>query len=225
MNRAVLRSLQSSSTHLNHVLPSPTFNRTAPFARHIHGSRATWGVMDSLRSSYRAAFGGAEEKREQAVYDAQQEFLLDRNRKMNADGYLELLAIMKSASGMSGVKEHLPWVQNNPGLQDFKDREAVLCALTPAERRDLSLVRISAKKRVAASTGKDIEFVDSLLEQVDTMKMVRQWLIKREDEGLPLPKNSNEMRSMLSMPGAGLKRRRKGRGFPNPGLGQVAKRR
>ncbi len=226
--RIISRSLRSG-TQLQRVLTPNAFNtpptRFTPSPRPLHSSAPTWGVMDNLRNTYQTAFGGAEEKREQAVYDAQQQFLLNRERKMDGDAYLELLALMKEASGMGGVKEHLPWVQSNPGLQDFKDREAVLRALTPAERCDLSLVRIATKKRVAATTGKDIEFVESLIDQVETMKMVRDWLLKREDNGLPIPKNSNEMRSMMSTPGAGLRRRRKGRGFQSPGLGKMAKRR
>ena len=134
---------------------------------------------------------------------------------------------MQVASGMGGMKQHLPWVANNPGLQDFKDREAILNAMTPAERLDLSLIKISAKKRISKAVGQSIENVEGTIDQIDVMSSVRNWIQKLEDDGMPLPKNTNEMRSMLSAPGSGLKRKRKKYrgGQQNPGLGKMAKRR
>lgn len=194
--------------------------------REFHSSQARYGITDTLKNAYGAAFSGAEEKREQKVFEVQMKMLRDGSRLMDGDGYLELLSEMKSATGMGGVKEHLPWVQNNPALQDFKDREAILCAMTPAERRDPGIVRIASKKRIANTSGYSMDQIESVIEQVQSMSSIQQWVIMRERQGLPLPTDSKQLRNMIFAPGSGMKQRKSGRSqFPNPGIGKKFKRR
>lgn len=192
--------------------------------RGFHSSNSVYGIGERLTGAFTR---GAEEKQEQAVFDAQLKFLLDRSKPMNGDNYRDFLAAMQVASGMGGMKQHLPWVANNPGMQDFKDRDAILCAMTPAERSDLRLVKIGSKKRISKATGQSIESVEAMIDQIDVMASVGQWLQKLEDDGAPLPKTTSEMRTMLAAPGSGLKRKRKQYrgGMQNPGLGKMAKRR
>lgn len=214
-----------ANTNTNDTAITIPISTSASRARHMHSTAAAWGIGERMTGAFKR---GTEEKQEQVVFDAQLTFLLDRARiPMNGDVYMDFLSAMQSASGMGGIKQHLPWVSNNPGMQDFKDRDAILRAMTPAERRNLTLVKIAAKKRIAYSTGQSIEQVEAVIDQIDAMGGVQLWLHKLEDEGLPLPKSTDEMRTMLAAPGSGLKRKlRKQRGgMPNPGLGKMAKRR
>lgn len=188
----------------------------------MHASAPSNGVRDSLRNAYGAAFEGAEEKREQKIFAVQMSYLSNKEKPVDGNVFLELLADMKVASGMGGVKENLPWVQNNPALQEFKDQELIICSLTPAERRNLSLVRIAAKKRVAASSNLPLASVETLLSQIENMSHIQKWMVKRIEAGEVLPKNSTEMQNMLTAPGGGIRRRGPAkRRMANPGMGKI----
>lgn len=193
--------------------------------RDLHSSIPLYGIKDSMRNAYDSAFRGAEDKREQKVFDAQMKFLGDESRPVDGDVYLDVLHEMRRAGGMGGVKEHLPWVQNNPALQEFKDREQMLCSMTPAERRDPGSIGISGKKRIARTSGHPLEQIETLIEQVESMRGIQEWMIARKRNGSSIPENSSELRDMLSIPGSGLKRKKSKNRFANPGLGKMASRR
>lgn len=151
-------------------------------------------------------------------------YLSNKDKPLDGNAFLELLAEMKVASGMGGVKENLPWVQNNPALQEFKDQELIVCSLTPAERKDLSMVRIAAKKRIAASSNLPFASVESLLSQIENMAHIQKWMVKRIDDGKVLPKNAAEMQNMLTAPGEGIRKRNANRRrMSNPGMGKMSK--
>ncbi len=206
--------------HLNTV-PAPHFA-----SRCIHSSRPSNGVTDSLRNAYGAAFSGAEEKREQNIFEVQMKFLSDKERAIDGDIFLEILLDMKAASGMGGLKENLPWVRSNPALQEFKDQELILCSMTPAERRNISLVRIAAKKRIASTSNLPLKSVEAVLDQIDMMSSIQKWMLKRIEAALPLPQNSKELQNMLSAPGSGMRKKASpNRRMPNPGIGKKLRRR
>lgn len=172
----------------------------------FHTTPAVLGVMNSMKSAYDTALSNTETKREAKVFAAQMKFLCDE-RRIDGDVFLELMGTLREASGMGGLKEHLPWVQNNPAMGEFKRQEAIVRALTPAERRDAFSVGISAKKRVAASTGEQLHTVESVLSQIRTLIGIQKWMRKRISDGLPVPESNAEMQSMMMGPGSGLSRR------------------
>jgi Signal peptide binding domain len=165
------------------------------------------GILDTLRSSYKNARGNADEKREKLIFDVQMGFLTNRSSPIDGNSFLDLLASMKEAAGIGGFKENLPWVQNNPMLSELKEQQAVIHAMSPAERGAPTTLGIAAKKRVARSTGQSLGSIDSLLTQISTMRNIQKWLIRRTDDGLPLPTNSRELQAMLTAPGSGISRR------------------
>lgn len=187
-------------------------------SRALRASPQAAGVFDGIRDAFGGAVSGSEQKREQQVFDAQFKMLADPHRRIDGDAYLELLTAMKAASGMSGVKEHLPWVQNNPALAEFKDQEKVVLAMTPAERRNVYVVHIAAKKRIVAATGVSLTAVESVIGQISSLASIQKWLVKRIKSGLPSPTTPQELQNMVSNPSSGMARRSAAGAAPRPGV-------
>lgn len=185
-----------------HPLPPP-----AALSRAFHFSAPRAGIKDTLSGIYASARGGADQKREAAMFDVQMGLLRDRARVFDGNRFLDLLAAMKDAAGMGGVKEHLPWVANNPALGEIKDQQAIVHAMTPAERARVGSIGIAAKKRVARSTGQSLDAIDAVAQQVVTMGRIQKWLAAREDAGEVMPVTSGELRDMVAAPGSGMSKK------------------
>lgn len=170
-----------------------------------------------MRSAYDTALQSSETKRESKLFKAQMKYLTDE-RRVDADVFLQLIQDMKDASGVGGIKEHLPWVQNNPALGEFKQQEEVLRAFTPAERTNVFAVGIGGLKRVARQTGTEIHAVESLLGQIKSLAAIQKWMRNRVKEGLKLPESTQEMQDMLMKPGSGMPRKAAKGQRVNPGI-------
>jgi signal recognition particle GTPase len=197
--------------------------RRAPLRGHQRPRAHGCSTAARRRSALETARGGTDEKRERLVFEKQMELLSDRARVFDGDVFLELLAGMKDASGMSGVREHLPWVQNNPALGEIKDQQAVVHAMAPAERRRVTEIGIAAKKRVARATGQSLDAIEAVISQIGTMRRIQQWLARREDVGKPAPGSSQALQAMLAAPDSGMSRkpdRGAKAGRPRPGVKQ-----
>lgn len=203
------------------ALAATAWHSTAipPLARSLHTTPASYGVMGSIRSAFDQATKRTEDKREQRAFEAQMKFLSDANRPIDGNVYIETMADLKSAAGLSGFREHLPWVQNNPILTDMKREEDIMTAMTDEERRKIEKIGIASKKRISRQSGADLSEVDALVERIVSMRYVQMWVVKQQKAGAPMPRSSAEMQSMLMVPGSGLKRPRShSKRFPNPGV-------
>jgi hypothetical protein len=181
--------------------------QSTPVVRNFQSTSPRKGIVDSLRSTYENVRGNADEKRERRMFDVQLNFLCNRDRQFDGNSFLDFLAAMKEAAGIGGMKENLPWVQNNPMLAEVKDQQAVIHAMSPAERSNPMAMGIAAKKRLARSTGQSLDNVDGVVNQISTMRNIQKWLIRRADDGLPMPTNAQELQLMLTAPGAGVSRK------------------
>lgn len=173
--------------------------------------------MDNMRSALDTAMQGSESKREGKVFAAQMKYL-KAERRVDGDVFLELIEDMKAASGLGGMKEHLPWVQSNPALGEFKRQEEVLRAMTPAERANVFALGIGALKRVAKQTNMELHAVESLLGQVRSLAGIQKWMRNRIKEGDKLPESAQEMQNMLLKPGSGISKRSPRGRRQNPGV-------
>lgn len=192
-----------------------------PVSRDFRSTPATYGLGDSLRAAYDSAKGGADEKREKLVFEVQMKLLSDSKRAFDANVFLDFLAGMKEASGMSGFREHLPWVQNNPALGELKDQQEIVYAMTPEERQRLRSLGIGAVKRISRTTGKSLDAVEAVLQQIETMRDVQAWVLARQQAGLRMPTSSQELQSMVMAPSSGLSRKpHKGSPRARPGVNQ-----
>jgi signal recognition particle subunit SRP54 len=54
--------------------------------------------------------------------------------------------------------------------------EAIICSMTPQERRDQSVINGSRRKRIAAGSGTSVEEVNRLLKQFVEMRRVMQMI-------------------------------------------------
>lgn len=197
-----------------------------PSHRTLHCSPSSSGILDTFRDAYGSAFAGEQDKRERRAFEVQMRFLSDNEKRINGDVFLALLEQLKVASGMGGMKEHLPWVQNNPALTEFKDQTRIVSAMTPTERRDIGTVRISAKKRIARDTGLAVNAVEAVVTQIESLADVQKWMLKRIKSQQPLPRDAGELRNMLSAPSSGMRARPpRGTRMPNPGVTRKGPRR
>jgi len=198
----------------------------SPF-RTLRTTTPAQGLLDTMRGAYDEATKGSQAKKEQLVFEAQQKFLIDESRKINGDVYLELMREMKAASGLSGVKEHMPWVQNNPALGEFKSQERIVHAMTPAQRKDIFSIGIAAKKRIASHAEVNLQDVESMLGHISLLIRLQKWIVGRKRQGLLLPRNSVELQAMMTDPSSGMKRGSQGQGPrpPNPGVRMKGQRR
>lgn len=111
---------------------------------------------------------------------------------------------LKQVQRMGSLKDLLglvPGLAGNRQLQnlqvderEFRRIEAIINSMTPAERRNASIINSSRRKRIAAGSGTTVQDVNRVLKQFEqTRKMVRQLtgLVKkggsRSFRGLPFP--------------------------------------
>mmetsp|Transcript_7640 Transcript_7640/g.15497 ORF Transcript_7640/g.15497 Transcript_7640/m.15497 type:complete len:146 (-) Transcript_7640:2271-2708(-) len=92
----------------------------------VESSVRRMGLWDSIRGGYDQARDAQAEKAQRAVFEAQMKQLTSLDRMFDAAAYAEILQDMKGAAGMSGVREHLPWVKNNSEYQQLAKQEKLL---------------------------------------------------------------------------------------------------
>lgn len=193
--------------------------------RNLHASRIRYGVMDGVRDAYDKALGQNEQQNAAKTFAVQIKYLQD-SRKFTGDRFVEFITDMKNASGMGGFKEHLPWVSNNPALGEMKEQISIIQSFTPTERENVFKIGIGRIKKVGRDLGVGTDAVEAVVSNVKTMLRVQAWMKRRMTNGELMPRDAEEMQSML-MVGKGLRRdKRPRRERINPGIkgGTSAKR-
>lgn len=105
-----------------------------------------------------------------------------RNQEFDLEDFLDQLQQMKKMGPIGDILGMLPGM-NNKALKnvqvdnkEFVRLEAIIQSMTPAERRDPSMMNASRKKRVAAGSGNTVQEVNKLLKQFDqTKKLMKQF--------------------------------------------------
>lgn len=105
-----------------------------------------------------------------------------RQQTFTLDDYLDQLGQLKSMGNLDQVIGMIPGM-NKGALKDAKvdesalrHTEAIIHAMTPAERLNPDIINASRKKRVAVGSGTSVEEVNKLLRQFDQMKkMMKQF--------------------------------------------------
>ncbi|MBI2880781.1 MAG: signal recognition particle protein [Candidatus Tectomicrobia bacterium] len=74
----------------------------------------------------------------------------------------------------------IPGMSKMPGLEaeggELKRVEAIISSMTPAERRDYTLINGSRRRRIAAGSGATVQDVNQLLKQFSQMKKMMKWM-------------------------------------------------
>jgi signal recognition particle subunit SRP54 len=159
------------------------------------------------------------EKAEQAIDRDEAEQLEEKLRKneFTLDDFRSQLKTIRRMGPLESVLGMIPGLGNLKQLADNKPDEkqigrieAIICSMTPEERRDYAVMNGSRRKRVAAGSGTSVEEVNRLLKQFTemrrVMKMIGQGGLPGMVKGMKLPKMSQ---APMAAP-AGRKRKKGG---------------
>lgn len=172
--------------------------------------------MDSMKKVYGDAVQGSEKHREKKLFDVQMKYMRDE-RRMDGNLFLEFLNDVKTASGLGGFKEHLPWVSNNPALGELKEQERILRAFNEEERKNVYGIGLGRLKRVAREVGVERMAVEAIVAQIKSWMAMQKWVRGKVKRGEQLPHGVQEMQNMVRAQGA-VSRGGQGGARLNPGI-------
>ena len=125
------------------------------------------------------------EQAEKNVDKAQAEKLVKKIKEGKAfdlQDFLDQLKQIHNMGGVMGIMSKLPGMNQMP--QNVKDQmndkklveiEAIICSMTPKERRFPDVIRNSQKRRIALGSGTSIQAINQLLKQFTMMqKMMKK---------------------------------------------------
>lgn len=123
------------------------------------------------------------EKAEFAITEEQAKKMEKKFREMSFtfEDYLDQMEAMKKMGGLADILSMIPGMNRakiNPADLDESKMEgikAIICSMTPRERRDPSIINSSRKIRIAKGAGKEVQDVNRLLKQFEqTKQMMKQ---------------------------------------------------
>ncbi len=163
------------------------------------------------------------EEAEQKIDKAKAEKLVkkvQKGKRFDLEDLRDQLQQMQNMGGMASMLEKLPGMGNmaqmaeqaNMGKQ-FKQMDAIISSMTPAERKDPELLNGSRKRRITKGSGTEIQDLNRLLKQ---HKQMAKMMKKMKGGGM-----QKMMRGMGGMfPGGGGTPPMGGGGGLPPGFGQ-----
>jgi signal recognition particle subunit SRP54 len=123
------------------------------------------------------------EKAEQVIDRDEAEQLEEKLRKsaFTLDDFRAQLRTIRRMGPLESVLGMIPGLgnlkelgDNTPDERQLGRVEAIICSMTPRERRDPTIVNGSRRKRIAAGSGTTVEDVNRLLKQFTEMRRVLQ---------------------------------------------------
>ena len=123
----------------------------------------------------------------QETYDEEKAAKLEKKLRKNEFTLEDFLDQMGEVQKMGGIGKMLDMI---PGLgagkiseddiakgeKEFKQMEAIIYSMTPAERKTPSLLNASRRKRIAAGSGQPVSKINSLIKKYeDTKKLMKQF--------------------------------------------------
>ncbi len=123
------------------------------------------------------------EKAEEIVSKEDAEKLANKIHKnvFDLEDFLSQLRQMKKLGSMQSVMKMIPGLSNKMKNTQVDDKvlvktEAIICSMTPKERRHHKVINSSRKKRIARGSGTHVSDVNRVLKQFDqTKKMMKQF--------------------------------------------------
>ena len=113
--------------------------------------------------------------------------------RFGLDDMLKQMHQLKKLGPLSGVLKMIPGMPSMPNLSDemtdkkMKETESIIYSMTPAERRDPSIITLSRKQRIARGCGKDLAAVNRLLKQFEQSKQMMKKLSNIDpNTGMPM---------------------------------------
>jgi signal recognition particle subunit SRP54 len=138
------------------------------------------------------------EKAEQAIDEDEAADLEEKLRKndFNLDDFRKQLKTIRRMGPLESILGMIPGLGNLKQLADNKPDEkqmgrveAIICSMTPEERRNDRIINGSRRKRIAKGSGTTVEEVNRLLKQFIEMRKVLAMMSQGGMKGMPkLPK-------------------------------------
>jgi signal recognition particle subunit SRP54 len=125
------------------------------------------------------------EKAEQAIDKDEAEELEQKLRKneFTLDDFRKQLKTIRRMGPLESVLGMIPGLgnlkelsENKPDEKQMGRVEAIICSMTPEERRDQSVLNGSRRRRIAAGSGTSVEEVNRLLKQFTEMRRMLQMI-------------------------------------------------
>jgi signal recognition particle subunit SRP54 len=122
----------------------------------------------------------------QENFDEKKAAELERKMKKNEftlEDFLDQFSQVRNMGGFGKMMEMLPGVsgkvsedQLSDGEKEMKYMEAIIFSMTPAERRDPSILNASRRKRIAAGAGVTVTRVNQLIKRYEETKKMMKML-------------------------------------------------
>jgi len=114
---------------------------------------------------------------------------LKKGKGFDLEDFRDQLQQMKNMGGLGGLMDKLPSIggvnlsqmgnAQNAAEKQFKQMEAIINSMTPAERRDPELISGSRKRRIAMGSGTQVQDIGRLIKQHKQMqKMMKKFTAK-----------------------------------------------
>ncbi len=121
----------------------------------------------------------------QEMYDEKQAVELEkkiRAQTFTLDDFLDQLRQIRKMGGLRGLLKLIPGAsQINESQIDEKQLskiEAIICSMTPKEKRNPDLLNASRRKRIAAGSGTPVQDVNKLMRQFEDMRAMMKKMTK-----------------------------------------------
>ncbi len=126
-------------------------------------------------------------ERAEAAYDDEQAERMEKRLRKNQftlEDFLEQMGQIKHMGGLGKIVEMLPGMGGgkisdddlDKSEKEFRQMEAIIYSMTPAERKDPSILNASRRKRIAAGSGQSVNKVNQLIKKYEDMKkMLKQF--------------------------------------------------
>ena len=121
----------------------------------------------------------------QEMYDEKQAVELEkkiRAQTFTLDDFLDQLRQIRKMGGLRGLLKLIPGAsQINESQIDEKQLskiEAIICSMTPKEKRNPDLLNASRRKRIAAGSGTTVQDVNKLMRQFEDMRAMMKKMTK-----------------------------------------------
>jgi len=115
---------------------------------------------------------------------------LARGKGFGLDDFQEQIHQMRNMGGLSSMVDKLPGMGTLPaGVKEkVNDRElitfdAIICSMTPKERRFPAVIKGSRKRRIASGSGTQVQDVNRLLKQFAQMQKMMKRMSRRGGMG------------------------------------------
>jgi signal recognition particle subunit SRP54 len=122
----------------------------------------------------------------QEQYDEEEAKILQRKIARNQFNFNDFLQQIKQIKKMGNVKDLMSMIPGmgkaikNLDIDDdsFKEIEAIIYSMTPAEREDPKVINGSRRRRIAGGSGSDIQEVNRLIKQFEETRKMMQMMTK-----------------------------------------------